>query len=519
LSRLWGAVKAPGQPSFALLKAAGGRILDDHGVVEPLRSKVADPLVEIIQTLHAVKQTRVTFLEVSRYTGSDMGTPEAYSDAVVSIFTRLNTAGRTLTREEITFAWVKAGWDISKTGNRGASECFRDLAETLRKNYAIHVSIDELVAGVSLLWVVRFNGGRLLANADLLKGDRVRPMARQLAENWQLVETAINHAADSVQKRGLAYGVHYQSLNALALMWAWQFIGESWAAKHSLREVERDEWAKIGADAFAALADRWFIASQWAGTWGESATTYLESFVNTLAKTEAEISTTHELAKAGQLWRAALEALVAPLTKGATDYLETLEVDERELVRAYFLPLWVWHRIDAERWDASRVPLRIRKTNGTLDVDHIVSVGLCADLGISTTKPEENDEATPSDSHLPVNALGNCWLLETNFNIAKGKKPAADFLDRVVEFKDKPSELSKWRDRIGLSDAMLHPSKENVATASAAIADRTAKMRQELKEFVSGTKTRADLESENDDLPAAQPQPRVAPPADSQPQP
>jgi len=499
LSRLWNAFNGGGTASLSQLKTAAGQLLAGHGVAEPLVSQVLEAMMEVIQALQGVKQTRVTFLEVSRYSGADMGTPEAYSDAVVSIFTRLNTAGRTLTREEITFAWVKVNWDASKTDNRGAAECFQLLADALKDEYKVTVSLDELVSAVSLLWAIHFNGGRVLSNADLLKGATIRPMAQQLAEHWTRVTQAVKDVMAAVQKRGLAFGNHYQSLNSLALLWAWRFIGVEWISNHKTLEYDKDAWEKIAHDAMDVFIDRWLIVSQWAGTWGESATASLTSIVNSLATANTLVKSTVVMDAAGAIWSKVIEDIVGSFTKAATDYVETLDVDAREFVRAYYLPLWIWHRLEEKRWKASSVPLRTRKSGGTLDVDHIVSVGLATDLGGITELLNDETETEPKERGLQVNSLGNCWLLETNFNISKGKQSAGGFLRKVVDFKADPEKLVIWRVEMGLSETLIDPTKLNLIQVSVAINTRTSDIRKELHEFINGSRKRTDIQSDRSD--------------------
>lgn len=493
LSRLWNALKGGGAASISQLKEAAQKILVDHQVAEPLRSQALEALMEIIQALQGVKKTRVTFLEVSPYNAQEMGTPEAYSDAVVSIFTRLNTAGRTLTREEITFAWVKSNWDASKTDQKGAAECFQSLADKLKEDHNIAVSLDELVSAVSLVWAVHFNDGRMLSNADLLKGETIRPMAQQLAEHWTKVKEAVLSVCSVVQKHDLVYGNQYQSLNSLALLWAWRFIGVEWQSANKTNEPDKDAWNKIGADAMDAYFDRWLLISQWSGSWGESATASLTSIVATLTAADKAVSASKSMSDAGKAWQSALVTVVDSFTKAAADHIETLDVDAREFVRAYYLPLWVWHRLEEKRWKASSVPLRTRKSGGTLDVDHIVSVGLTSDLGGVTESPTDAKDGGPPV--VKVNALGNCWLLETNFNISKGKQAAQGFLNKVVEFKDQPAALETWRSQIGLSADLLNPTKDRLKEVATAIDERTTAIRKDLKDFISGTVKRVDIAS------------------------
>ncbi len=61
-----------------------------------------------------IKRSTITYLELRSYDSNFWKEEDDYNEAIVNIFTRLNTAGRTLTREEITFAWLKMGWTMYK---------------------------------------------------------------------------------------------------------------------------------------------------------------------------------------------------------------------------------------------------------------------------------------------------------------------------------------------------------------------------------------------------------------------
>jgi hypothetical protein len=495
LSRLWAALKTA-NPSLAQIRTATNEVLTEHSVTEDLKAKVQDAVMELIQTLQSVKATRVTFLEVNRYTGADMGSPEEYSDAVVSIFTRLNTAGRTLTREEITFAWIKSGWDPTKTENQGASECFGSLRELLKRDGQLELDLDSLVGGVAMMWAIRFNGGKVLVNADLLKGERVRPLAAGIANEWSRLSKAVQEVTSFILDRGYQQGRQYQSVNSLALLWSWWYAGLQWEASHSLKEVERENFHKLQSMALADNLDRWLVVSQWAGRWGgTSSTSHLETFCNALSQAGIQADACAKPEAAAQALKDVLEKLIAGLVPDANVYVDTLEVPSRERVRGYFLPLWIWHRLDTDRWAASNIPLRTRKKDGSLDVDHIVSVGLCQDYGFQSESDEAllGDEEAATKGAVNVNAIGNCWLLETTFNIAKGKKSAADFLGQVIELKNNAVAMTEWQNRIGLKDVMMSPSKVDQAATASAIADRTRDIKDDLKRFVSGALKRADV--------------------------
>ena len=82
------------------------------------------PMGELMTTLRDLKLSKVTYLELLAF-DKHIWTEDTYNDAIVNIFTRLNTAGRTLTREEITLAWLKVGWEPDATGARPPASAFR----------------------------------------------------------------------------------------------------------------------------------------------------------------------------------------------------------------------------------------------------------------------------------------------------------------------------------------------------------------------------------------------------------
>lgn len=89
-----------------------------------------------------------------------------------------------------------------------------------------------------------------------------------------------------------------------------------------------------------------------------------------------------------------------------------------------------------------------------------------------------------------VNALGNCWLLEKGFNIAKGKSAAAEFLKDISELQSE-EKFNLWKTGMGLSDCLLRPTSATVVADE--IVKRTALMKEDLKRFVNGQLRRADL--------------------------
>jgi hypothetical protein len=228
LSRLWTLAGINPQLKEGYYKDKLSQLLTEHGVsVNEIRLLIT-PLAELMTTLRDVKLIKVAYLEVARF-DPDVWEPDVYNEAIVNIFTRLNTAGRTLTREEITFAWIKTGWDTALTGGKEAGSCFEQLKEELKAD-RVDLGIDEVVGAVSLVWAILSNSGQLLTDRDLLQGHKVRPMAKDLSRDWTVISNSLTLGSSCLEDIGIIYGVTFNSINSLSLLWAWIVLARKWGA-------------------------------------------------------------------------------------------------------------------------------------------------------------------------------------------------------------------------------------------------------------------------------------------------
>lgn len=484
LSRLWELAGDKGLSDSADFEDAIEKLLSEHGAAA-LARPVKRGLEDIARNLRDVRGTRVTFLEVNAY-DPNMGDEARYMDAVVSIFTRLNTAGRTLSREEITFAWVKNGWRSEMVGNRSASQCFKQLGDEL-KVQGIDLSLDDLMAGVAHCWSVVFNLGKVLTQRDLLDATAIRPMAEQLSEAWTDLQESILKTAEALQARGLMFERHYHSLNALAVLWAWQFVADRWLRRAAPSTTEHDAWQKQISVAFGPLAERWLICSQWAGYWGASSSAKVSECASKLATLRTDSETISGAIDALATLINGLTNLTRGTEDGAADYIDRLRVDGREQVRQYYTPLWIWHRLDATRWSHS-IPLRIDAKKASHDVDHVVAVKLWEGLPAAGARTVDDGDLVET-----VNEIGNCLLLETGFNISKGKTPLGDWLARVHEFQNGTLDQNSWSASMTIPSVMRDPRRATQQAVSNAVDERTRAMKLELKDFVSGKLRRRDV--------------------------
>lgn len=496
LSRLWGLAST--QPGLfeSHFREKLKPVLREHDVPQEVVVDVLVPLAELVVTLVGIKQSKISYLQLSPF-NADVFNQDVYNDAIVNIFTRLNTAGRALTRQEITFAWIKTGWSASKTGGRTAGRCFEELNEELAKE-RVTVDIDELVGSVSAMWSVLHRDGALLSTTDLLRGEKVRPMAQDLVKSWETISTNLIDGAKLVDERGFRFGTHYRSLNVLTLLLTWRLLGRQWLATHSLSVIEKDAFEKSLDDKLAAYCDRWFLMSQWSGRWGKSTDKAFADYVKELADDWAKITALEKPTGVIDVLKVRMETWLVALQGDSIKYVDDLAVLVRDRVHDYFLALWLWHRLDSKRWIASKLPLREKKRGSlSLDVDHVVAVKLWETLPDEQQQVEEGEDEEEAlsveDLSTTMNALGNCILLEKSFNVAKGAEPLGGFLGRVHEFKSGILKIDEWAKDIGVEGVFVDPTGKSAADVRVVVEARTTAMKTEIKEYLVGSRQRVDV--------------------------
>jgi hypothetical protein len=416
---------------------------------------------------------------------------DVYNDAIVNIFTRLNSGGCPLTREEITFAWLKVNWHDKATDNKNASTCFDELQKWLASDGHLNIELDDLVGVVSIVWACAFNRGKLLSNSDLLRSTTVRPMAGDLSEKWDTLRSAVEDVMSMIVGHDMDYKDHYRSQNALAVLWTWRFLAARWLADHRTATTEplRHRFEETVRTLLDEHVDRWLLCSQWTPEWTGSTTDAIMSHALKLATLSDKLAECDDLTAAEELLGSHLRDSVSGLQKEASNYINTLSVSSRDYVRAYYVPLWIWHRIDPARWNVSSLPLRdASRKKVRLDVDHVVAVEMWKRL-LGGGDNSERLEALQDD----INALGNCMLLEKNFNISKSERSLGSFLKQALKPGTGSLTPEQVAEGLGLDDAQMNPEEAEVENLQRLTRARTDVIRRELLEFVSGQRPRVDL--------------------------
>jgi hypothetical protein len=91
-----------------------------------------------------------------------------------------------------------------------------------------------------------------------------------------------------------------------------------------------------------------------------------------------------------------------------------------------------------------------------------------------------------------INLLGNCSLLDKSFNISKSDEPMWNFLQQVHEFKEGKIQRHEWEAALSLTETLTAPEGETLANIKEAVLTRDALIRENLTDFVAGTKHRVD---------------------------
>ena len=482
-------------------------MLKEHGVSDEVCLELLDPLAEFMKVVENVKTNSfVHALQIESFELTPQWSKDDYSDAIVNIFTRLNTAGRTLTREEITLAWLKVGWLPEHADNKTAGQCLEELRDALGDR-GFHLETDEIVRLISFVWAVECRKGILLDSKDLLKGEIVRSMAASVAATWLKLKPRVESCADLIKERDLLE--NQGSFNAIIVFLTWYRLAFDRfdAVSGHVSVIERDSIEKQLNQRAAQFLDRWIFGSQWANVWGDGAVVNFQNFATELNSIFDKIKT----AQAPGLITAvddSINQMMARVSTKAVEQINNVLVRDRRRVHAYHPFLWVWHRLEDDRWKNSSIQMRTgRKRTSKLEVDHTVADAwwvrsieqqIQAKLASFVGTDEEKARIAPDDFESRydaiafINSLGNCSLLDKSFNISKSDKPMRHFLQEVHEFKDGKVQMSDWETALSLTPTLTLPESSAFADIKNAIQARDVLIRKDLIEFIGGQKHRVD---------------------------
>jgi hypothetical protein len=187
------------------------------------------------------------------------------------------------------------------------------------------------------------------------------------------------------------------------------------------------------------------------------------------------------------------------IEQDAVNGLVAMNADDRQQVRIYYTALWLWNRLEKQRWKMAKLALRQESRRQiSLEVDHVVAWDLWKSKVNALQAQPPKDGETLQQLHAEelgarVNELGNCMLLEKNFNIVKSNKPLKEFLEGVHEFRDGTLTIDQWASGLNLEGPQIDSAHSTVEVLRQLFVERTQRIRGDLEQFVRGTKARIDL--------------------------
>lgn len=448
------------------------------------------------------KDTIVPVLEIKAF-GESENQRDSYNDAIVNIFTRLNTAGRTLTKEEITLAWLKSGW---ATGREKAGKQLEEMLELINSKTNNLFEMDDLVRYLSFIWGVLANEGKLIESQDLLNGAKIKPIAKFISERIDKICEATENALNIVEQSKILE--ESSSKNTLITYMTWFYIITSDnRSNFSGRVVDRTNAEKDFDEYCEQFLNRWVFISQWSGEWYSGAQAFFMDLAKKLNEISIKISADNSRDYLN-LVKSIEQILISDaLKQKAKNRINTISVRKRNQVSQYRSLLWIWHRLDKNRWEMSTIQLKLpRKRTVKLEVDHTVAYqkwvedflvpqivndnpGIPNDA-LSGCYPHGFDSRADADAF--INSLGNMSLLNKSFNSSKDKKDMKDFLDQIKDFQNNPALFSRWEANLNFNNSLTKPSAATFDDVVQAIKNRDKLIRDELLEFVDGSKNRCD---------------------------
>ncbi len=393
----------------------------------------------ILKRLADIREQRISRIEVREIDHNEDF--ELYNAAIINIFTRLNTAGERLTREEIAFSWIKRGWTTSIGPEQSAEKCFEDLRASL-KNLNVDLTSDQLVRTISFIWAVRQRDGRLLRQEDYLGGETTLEVAQFMHVNWQEISTSLIKVGECFKKHEVTFGDHILSTIPLSLLACFRMCMHSPGSNALAQSTSRGEFDMLMDSQFL----RFTLSAQISGCF-QKKPILLEKLAKDLnCATNAPLS---EIPILFQKWVAETGSDCEPDFEPARNRREVTRY--RQFLRA-------WHQISPERRKASH-PFHVDPATGRqerLEVDHVVSVALFKELVAEWPPTEE------IDTEAIVNSLGNCWLLTKGHNISKSKSCILDHLKKFDSESGSRVRSTDFLAALQICDELANP-RESLA--------------------------------------------------------
>jgi len=468
-------------------------------------SKFIKPLSEFMIIISDVKDsTVITRLIIKDFETSGLVNQgrSIYNNAIVNIFARLNTAGRALTPQEITLAWLKTGWREANIDSEIRLDCATALEELLtelndnEENAGMQMSIDNLVDILSLFWTIIERSGDnrselVLNDKDLVNGDIMKNIGKSTFNYWTLIKEVILECKDTFENRKLNE-CFLRSFNAFYIICGWKFIVAISSQQNEGRIRETDCKFNIQINnAFDLFIDKWYFSTLLSDTWSNR--TNYPNYIGKLCKLHKIIVSCHDPNQSINSLSGVLDEILSDLRQSAINRINSLRAYSRYEVIAYKNVLWLWNRLTLDRWSEVQKSMKRKSATPKLEVDHAIPVDIWVDkvenaYPLSSSKDSMGQEIsfvlnevsyTRSSLLSEINILGNCSLLLRSHNRSKGKEQFDDFLKDIYTSE----QIEKVKSALLLNDTLSSPLTVTIEQILIEIKIRTDKIKSELIDY------------------------------------
>jgi hypothetical protein len=461
------------------------------------------PLSEFMMIVADVKDsTVITRLIIKDYETSGITNRSIYNNAIVNIFARLNTAGRALTPQEITLAWLKTGWREANGVSENRLDCAAELEKLLAElndnddNAGMQMSMDNLVDILSLFWIVVERSGDnknelVLNDKDLVNGDIMKSIGRSTFNYWTVIKEVILECKDTFENRKLNE-CFARSFYAFYIICGWKFITTISSRQNEgrIRETDCKFNTQINT-AFDLFIDKWYFSTLLSDTWSNR--NNYPNYVGRLCKLHKVIINCYDPNQSIDLLVGELEAVLSDLRQSSVNRISNLRAYNRHEVIAYKNMLWLWNRLSLERWSEVQKPMKRKSAAPKLEVDHAIPVDIWEKkvegaYPLSASRDAMGQEIsfvvngtsyTRSSLFSEINLLGNCSLLLRSHNRSKRKEPFGDFLKDIYTSE----QIENIKNALLLNDVFLSPLTVTIEQVLSEIKIRTDKIKKELIDY------------------------------------
>jgi hypothetical protein len=284
---------------------------------------------KLLLTLRDVRKSDIAYLKLLGADTVGIADKEAYNNIIVSIFTRMNNGGKALESSEITFAWLKRGWDNARTEGNDARKCFLKCKDELKKSYGVLVSDEDLLTGIGLIYAMLDRNGSIVKSSDLLDGKLINNYAKTFCENWQDITYSIYAVMKVLKERNLFFRKEYHSLYSVSLLWAWRTLARKW--ENLLRLTTSKADAQLIIDkTLSVCADRWILCSPWSRYLLDNTIPNIETLLKELGSIWKTISNENDPSKAGDRIIKCLYSWPETIQEKAKNHIDTVSAESRQ---------------------------------------------------------------------------------------------------------------------------------------------------------------------------------------------